>query len=129
MSRDDATGKVPSAVGDLRADVALDAAARQLDLAVREQEHAVTRILGLIEVLQAHATDRATRARLDGILEACAFQDLTGQRVTKVSRLLRHLGRSLGETAVTPPHGGESAPTGNGLTQEQVDRLLRGGTV
>lgn len=115
----------------MRADAALGAAVRQLDLAVREQEQAVTRILGLIELLQAHAPDRATRARLDGVLEACAFQDLTGQRITKVSRLLRHIARSLGDAAVQPPHGAgpetpETEPAAKGLSQDQVDRLLRG---
>lgn len=115
----------------IRAGTALDAAVRQLNAAVAEQERAVTRILGLVEVLLEHAPDRVTRARLDGILETCGFQDTTGQRIQRVAGLLRHLSGDLSDVPVSAPvHGSAAArPTedgaaGDGLSQEEVDRLL-----
>lgn len=117
------------------ADVALGAAVRQLDVAVAEQERAVNRILGLVELLQDNAKDASTRARLDAIVEACGFQDMTGQRIQKVSRLLRHVARHAA-VPIPPPGTGtggsvtasDSGTAAPGLSQEQVDTLLRGGT-
>lgn len=110
---------------------ALDAAVRHLDVVAHEQEQAVTRILGLVELMLESAQDRSSRARLEGILEACAFQDLAGQRLSKVSRFLRHLSHDSDGLAVSPvqtnaPRADLLAPSNLGLSQEQVDRLLRG---
>lgn len=125
----------PSQPRRIRADQALEAAVRQIDAAVTEQELAVTRILGLAELLLEHAPDPVARARLEGILEACGFQDLSGQRLQRVSRLLQHVARHAPVSIPTPQQGsGAGVPQGDqpkspGLTQEQVDRLLRGGHV
>ncbi|SIT19679.1 hypothetical protein SAMN05421779_11310 [Insolitispirillum peregrinum] len=83
----------------------------------------MNRILGLVELLLASAPDRVTHARLEGILEACAFQDLAGQRLTKVGRLLRYLREKASPGDELSAH---VPPTSDGLTQEQVDLLLRG---
>lgn len=119
----------PTTIG---ADVALTAAARQLDAAIAEQERAVTRILGLVELLIDHAPDPVSRQRLEGILEACGFQDVTGQRIQRVGRLLRHIARHAPVPIPPPPVGNGAGATqdvakGQGLTQEQVDKLLKGG--
>lgn len=102
---------------------ALEAAARQLETAVQEQEQAVIRILGLAERM-ADSRDRVTQLQADGVMEACSFQDLTGQRIRKVIRLLRVLsgvGEGAALAAATPP-----PPEKSGLSQEDVDRLLAG---
>lgn len=121
---------------DVRVDAALVAAVRHLETAVAEQERAVTRILGLVELLLDKAEDRVDRARLEGILESCGFQDLTGQRITKVARFLRYLATELQVDVPAPRRDQASDPTEtdpqasgpqtSGLSQEDVDRLLRG---
>lgn len=117
---------------DVKVDAALAAAVRQLEAALKEQEQAVSRIIGLVELLLAKAPDRVTRARLDGILEACAFQDVTGQRITKVMRFLRYLSKEV-HVAVPTPSRDEATPPQDkptsGLSQDQVDRLLKGETL
>lgn len=119
----------------VQADAALIAAARQLATAVAEQEHAVTRILGLVELLIEHAPDAATRLRLEGIFEACGFQDLTGQRLVRVQRLLKHLANHVHDPVPAPPRNSMAAgvapadePSPPALSQQDVDRLLRGGS-
>jgi chemotaxis regulatin CheY-phosphate phosphatase CheZ len=111
-----------------KVDAALVAAVRNLEAAVGEQERAVNRILGLAELLMERHADRATLLRLEGIMEACAFQDLTGQRIRKVSRFLRLLADNKGlSDALVPPHDDTSGPDtdkSKGLSQEEVDRLL-----
>ena len=112
---------------DEKVDAALSRAVQQLETAVREQETAVDRILALAERLYDKAPDKATKLRVEGIMEACAFQDLTGQRIRKVARLIRYLQENkLGSTATLPQEAPPKADTG-GLSQEQVDRLLKGG--
>ncbi len=112
---------------------ALQAAIRQIDAAVHEQEQAAERILGLAERLLANASDRSTQLRAEAVMEACSFQDLTGQRLRKVRRLLRHLEKHGVEGVSAKAYGldantgaGESQ-AGRGLTQEQVDALLNQG--
>lgn len=122
----------PSRIG---ADQALAAAVRQIDTALAEQEQAANRILGLAELLLEHAEDAVTRARIEGVMEACGFQDVTGQRLQRVSRLLRHVGQYAQVSIPTPQPGSGAGvttadhPTNKGLTQEQVDRLLKGRSV
>ncbi|KAF0118521.1 MAG: Uncharacterized protein FD149_660 [Rhodospirillaceae bacterium] len=75
--------------------------------------------------------DERTLLKLEAILEACAFQDLTGQRLRKVARLLKFLADT-GE--LSTPNASSlvtqdtlPGPTQKGLTQEEVDRLLNSG--
>lgn len=112
-----------------KVDAALMAAIRNLESAVLEQEQAVNRILGLVELLMERTSDQSTLLRLEGIMEACAFQDLTGQRIRKVNRFLRHLAnnKELVAGALTSSQAGADArdmDKSRGLTQEEVDRLL-----
>ncbi|SDH08724.1 hypothetical protein [Roseospirillum parvum] len=109
------------------ADVALTAAIRQLEQAVAEQERAANRILGLAELLVERQPGEAERLRVEGIMEACGFQDITGQRLRKVGNLLKHLARELDVTIPPPPADadGASGKPRPGLSQQEVDRLLR----
>jgi len=116
---------------------ALRAAVRQLDFVLAEQDRAATRILGLAELLMAHAPDAATRLRIEAIMESCAFQDVTGQRLRRVRGLLSRLTSlpagsvRLEAHPITPPPStvverDETISSGEGgLTQAEVDRLLR----
>lgn len=143
----------PLALNDPKAvDRALRAAVAQLDAAQQEQEHAANRILGLTELLIDHVADDATRLRIEAIMEACAFQDVSGQRLKRVRALLSRLTTQTPEAlrinaapidAEAPtrsrapvddparpaprrdPTEDESLSTGqSGLSQAEVDRLL-----
>ncbi|KAA5604854.1 hypothetical protein F1188_13590 [Roseospira marina] len=125
-------------------DAALHAAVAQLESVLAEQESATNRILGLAELLMAHAPDAATRLRIEAIMETCAFQDVTGQRIRRVRGLLSRLTTLRGgpfrlgprSSAPTSPRptpvpardAGDGADAGEdgekGLTQADVDRLL-----
>ena len=109
-----------------KVDAALSRAVHQLETAVREQETAADRILSLAERVYDKAPDKATKVQVEGIIEACAFQDLTGQRIRKVVRLIRYLQENiLFSTADLPRDAPREAD--RGLSQEQVDQLLSGG--
>ncbi len=106
---------------------ALSRAVHQLETAVREQETAADRILALAERIYDKAPDKAARLQVEAIMEACAFQDLTGQRIRKVTRLIGYLQENkLISTADLPPDAPRQ-PDRAGLTQDQVNRLLSGG--
>ena len=112
---------------DEKVNAALSRAVQQLETAVREQETAVDRILALAERIYDKAPDKAVRLQVEAIMEACTFQDLTGQRIRKVTRLIRYLQQNnLGSTAGLPQDAPQKPDTG-GLSQEQVDQLLNGG--
>ena len=108
---------------------AIVAAVRHLESAVREQEHAVTRIIGIAERL-ADNPDRHVAMLGEGVIEACAFQDTTGQRIRKVEKLLRHLANMGDLPTISADEREAVAPTAKaGLSQADVDRLLSGKTV
>ncbi len=60
-------------------------------------------------------------------MEACAFQDLTGQRIRKVTRLIRYLRENKPISTADLPQDAPRQPDRVGLTQEQVDQLLSDG--
>lgn len=121
---------------DPRVVAALTAAVKQLESVIADTEKGVNRILGLVELLMERA-DKDTFLKLEGIMEACAFQDLTGQKVRKIERLLDHLRT---KAVITMPGGADftraqqtraeadvqPAAASKGLSQEEVDRLLKG---
>ncbi|SBW11221.1 conserved hypothetical protein [uncultured Alphaproteobacteria bacterium] len=121
---------------DPRVVAALGAAVRQIEAAIADTERGVDRILGLVELLMERA-DKDSFIKLEGIMEACSFQDLAGQKLRKIERLLEHLQT---KTVITVPGGIDveraqataaerdvaHAPTSKGLSQEDVDRLLKG---
>jgi len=112
---------------DEKVNAALSRAVHQLETAVREQECAADRILALAERIYDRAPDKATRLQVEAIMEACAFQDLTGQRIRKVTRLIRYLRENKLISTADLPQDAPRQPDRAGLSQEQVDRLLSGG--
>jgi chemotaxis regulatin CheY-phosphate phosphatase CheZ len=115
----------PSTEDGARVHAALTRAVTELDAAVHEQELAATRILGLAELLLERTADTKIRLQIEAIMEACAFQDLTGQRLRKVQRLIRYLrDHKLVKAGDLPKE--ETGPRADGLNQAQVDALLAG---
>src|SRR3546814_114085 len=75
----------------------IPAATDELDAVVGATEEATGRILDAAEQIQtiAEGLDQAVQNQLvdlvTGIFEACNFQDITGQRISKVVRTLKHI--------------------------------------
>jgi chemotaxis protein CheZ len=78
-------------------DVHIPTATDELDAVVGATEKASAKIMDSAEVIQglAEKTDEATQKALmdetTKIFEACSFQDITGQRITKVVKTLRDI--------------------------------------
>ena len=129
------------------------AATEELDAIVTATERATGDILTAAERLQELAQtlreQGATERQCDeltalatNILVACSFQDLTGQRTTKVVNVLRYLEQRVNamidiwgvdgvtpvedEKDTNPDHQLLSGPAreGEGVSQEDIDRLL-----
>ena len=131
------------------------AATEELDAIVTAAERATTDILGHAEQLQeigaklresgadAELCD-AIAAHVTEVFLACSFQDITGQRTTKVVNILRYLeqrvntmievwgrdeskddqGSSIRTGAGAAPLDGPQL-AGQGVNQDQVDEMLR----
>lgn len=111
--------------------------------AISEMEMAVDRIMSAVEKMaeidfSADATaGQQVAASCGEIMEACCFQDITGQRLTYVMGTLDEVGRSLdglaegrSQAAAAPAEQGllnGPALPGNGMEQDAVDVLLAGG--
>lgn len=80
-------------------------AGAELDAVVRDTEAATMRIMAEAEALLAFdgATPEAWRAEVEArvmsVFEACGFQDITGQRVSKVVAVLRQVEERVGRLA------------------------------
>lgn len=138
LSVDDITGAhIPSATDEL-------------DAIVGHTAEATNEILDCCEVLEKLQADvpaeaaAALQGAVTRIYEACSFQDITGQRISKVvsalkaieSRVEAAVGNATGRSAVPPPpvpavprtQGQELANgpqlPGGGTSQEEIDRLL-----
>ncbi len=135
-----ASDRVQSSVDELGAIVAATELATEQILTAAETIEAS---LGATAPATADACGAATVvAAVTRIYEACNFQDLTGQRITRVMTLLRdvdarlvaiigHVGRD--RFAATPPPrptGGDAAllngpaSAGSGLQQASIDTLF-----
>lgn len=123
----------------------LPRAGMELDAVVKETEEATHSIMAAAESLmgwQGNLADLAPaieQACLK-IYEACAFQDITGQRVRKVvgtihhieerlERLVQLLGPDIGETREEKPTGDQALLNGpqlagQGIDQEAVDAMM-----
>lgn len=92
-ARDEISGLQANDIKNTR----LPGASVELDAVVRDTERATESIMSEAEGLMGvEPTDLAAyKAQVDAammrIFEACSFQDLTGQRVTKVISTLRHI--------------------------------------
>ncbi len=136
------------------------AATEELDAIVTSTERATTDILTSTEKLQ-EIVDRLRDQDIESktcdeleelitnIFMACSFQDITGQRTTKVVNTMRYLEQRVnsmieiwGATAVKPVPAHEEnndtrpdahllngpAKEGEGTSQEDIDRLMNGET-
>lgn len=82
----------------------LSGANQELDAIVRDTEDATNTILGAAEaILECGIDTPDLKDRIDDqvmrIFEACSFQDITGQRVSKIVSLLEKIETCLGDMA------------------------------
>lgn len=120
----------------------------ELDAVVEETAKATGAIMDACEKIEqiAEKVDEAERGELTGIVtsiyEACGFQDITGQRITKVVKTLKNIenkvedilsafGHSLPRSAVGASSPQETASLLNGpqlagpaVNQAEIDKLL-----
>jgi chemotaxis regulatin CheY-phosphate phosphatase CheZ len=131
-------------------------ATNELDAIVQSTERASFEILNAAErIMELTGRLRAAEASADicsdieneitNIFTACSFQDLTGQRTTKVVNALRYIEQRVGammaiwgtSVRVKPVEGSEpvdtrpdahllNGPTNSGIDQNEIDRLLGG---
>jgi hypothetical protein len=115
---------------------AIDRSRAELSAAVQETEAGILavidrvgRISGSLDAIGGPACSEI-RAHCTAILEACAFQDIVGQRLVKIGDLLSRLqdgGPDLCEQPdsheVRGPLNGP-ALIGEGLNQEEIERLF-----
>jgi chemotaxis protein CheZ len=112
----------------------------ELEAVVQSTEAAANQIMeaaeSISDTLRAALPDKAAlatiNAKIDAIFEACAFQDLTGQRVRRAIEHLQHMESTL--TGILAPPGTEveikhpSPPTvhstGQDLPQDDIDALF-----
>ena len=116
-------------------------AGQELDAIVKATESATNTIMEATEAIMAETGESdAINSACMRIFEACSFQDITGQRVTKVIRTLAYIedrlsalqsawGPNLGESEIAPDDdetGLLNGPQleGEGISQDDVDRLL-----
>ena len=109
---------------DARLDAALLKSIKLLEDAVREQEKATVRIIGLAERLRESAASRPVQLQADGIIESCGFQDVTGQGIRRVIRFLRYLREGKTTVEAIPEDMSQEKSGTPPLTQAQIDRML-----
>ena len=105
----------------------------ELSAVVELTEIAANRIIDACDALTSlggpisGAAEEQIKRAVTSILEACGFQDLTGQRIGKAVKSLRLIDSSLGEPARTSL-GGLTAPEfqrpGVAIDQSVADRLF-----
>lgn len=122
----------------------------ELEAVVGATEVATESILGACEniltAVQKRASDmeRTVETQITGIYEACTFQDITGQRISKVITTLRAIDAKVSgllntiganddgqrapviQTQTSSLLNGPALPHGGGLSQSEIDRLLDG---
>jgi chemotaxis protein CheZ len=142
ITRTEISALKPGSEGDF-----LSSTADQLEEIVAETAKAANEIMGAAESVEAIAlnTDAKTREALQAaatrIYEASAFQDITGQRITKVVRALQHIenriealasacGEALSQSAASASPQGDAALlngpqlSGSAATQSEIDSLF-----
>ena len=96
-------GHIPAATDELDAVVAHTASATEVILSVCEQLEIATESG---QTIDAEFLQRATTQ----IYEACSFQDITGQRISKVVATLKAIERKVGDILKVFGHGDEIEP-------------------
>lgn len=125
-------------------------ASHHLDEVIKATEQATTRIMDAADKIQASAKGlggEKEKAIMDGthaVYDACNFQDITGQRITKVIKLLENIDDRIAklnelfgtEENPTPNGDGRDRPAndsdllngpqlpGKGSTQAEIDALF-----
>ncbi|MET4699586.1 chemotaxis protein CheZ [Constrictibacter sp. MBR-5] len=123
----------------------IPAATDELDAIVAATEEATGAILDSAELIEGVADglqgeDQAKlRDATTKIFEACNFQDITGQRIGKIVRALKHieskiesLVQTFGSGSAVPKPKADTGPNllegpalpGGGTSQEDIDKLL-----
>lgn len=131
----------------------IPAATDELDAVIAETAAATGNIMDACERLQGHVSAAppelrsAVEADVTAIFEACSFQDITGQRISKVVKALKNIEHkvsdilgALGHTASkvdqavakasTPAPAGDAALlngpqlSGKAISQDDIDKLL-----
>ncbi len=127
----------------------IPSATDELNAIVDATEEATNSIMTACEAIQGHIAgkdaEQAVNDEVMKIFEACSFQDITGQRISKVVKalisidekvaaLLNTFGKGLVASSALPSEEptGEAALLngpqlkGQGVSQDDVDRLLKG---
>lgn len=127
----------------------IPSATDELDAIVEATAQATNEILDCCETFETAAAElggakgEALQAAVTRIYEACSFQDITGQRITKVVRTLKSIEDRIAAIVATfadRTPGSDAAPRaapadapallngpqlpGNGVDQAEIDRLL-----
>jgi len=153
-----ARSEIASLRPDEITDEHLPAAGEELEAIVGATEQATNSIMEAVETIEneaakldPEAAERITNA-VTNVYEACSFQDITGQRITKVVTCLTHIeekvnallgafGQEIGEKAAAPaPRPAPKAAKGsarpdehlmngpqlpdNAISQDDIDALL-----
>ena len=121
--------------------------ARELEAVIESSEQATQKILAAAEEIDQAANNLSAavksdaeqglaqdiRDRVIAIFEACNYQDLTSQRVTKVMASLAHIEQQIARTledlarGVAPPmHGPRLENDPGHFTQSEVDSMFDG---
>jgi chemotaxis protein CheZ len=123
---------------DLKAEK-LPRAGKELEAIVKSTEAATGTIMDAAEAIMGADASEATMEHCTRIIEACAFQDLTGQRITKVVHTLTTIEQRLlaldtawggvKDAKLTDPQGEERflngpALEGEGHDQAGIDALF-----
>jgi chemotaxis protein CheZ len=109
----------------------IETAGAELGAIVSETEEAANRIITAAEGLMAARFDTVedyrvfNDAQAVAILEACSFQDITGQRVSKVSALLAQVSERIARMASALGVVDAETPEEE-LAQAEADRLIAG---
>jgi chemotaxis protein CheZ len=132
----------------------IPSAGRQLDAIVKSTEEATNRIMEQAEAIMAadpsdpQAYQATVNSAVMEIFEACSFQDITGQRISKVVDTLQHIesrvsrfAKAVNARDVAPPLTPEEEAKerrireqllhgplldGEGVSQQAIDELLDG---
>jgi chemotaxis protein CheZ len=126
----------------------IPAASDELDAVVEETAKATGTIMDACEKIEGIAGGLSSPTNGDlsnavtSVYEACSFQDITGQRITKVVKTLKHIESKVVEIIAAFGHAGQPASSdaetaereksllngpqlkGGGTSQEEIDKLL-----
>ncbi|MBU6475999.1 MAG: protein phosphatase CheZ [Alphaproteobacteria bacterium] len=103
----------------------------ELDAVVEETAKATGAIMDACEKIEKHAGSLPApagpeiAADITAIYEACGFQDITGQRITKVVRALKNIEAKVSEIVGAFGHV-QAAAGGGAPKEEKKDGLLNG---